>query len=456
MYKLLSVWALVLLSVQIVHSWDLAVAVQNRLEFYTKEDKIIVESDLFRDATALAYDDAHQTILFIKKHTDNASICSFEMSTQKHKVLVTGKDIGGFTIDPIRAVLYWTDIAERSIFWISFKQGYKETDNKNLLIKMEDEIPRAIAVDICKGYVYWTNTNSTKPTIERVRFDGTEKEVLVDESINDPVSLAIDQQTLKMFWADNTRNKKYRIFSTELDGKNKTELISGDSGTDFKPNALTVSKDLIYLIDEGTHAVWKHSKFLITESLKNILHFTEAPSGIVARYTTEEQIHGKVECKDVMTALLNDKIICVHGEKANATSCTCAPGYIGERCDVSVCQNYCNHGTCSVSDEGEPSCGCESGYSGARCDINMCFNYCLNNGVCYFTEENEPLCQCSLNYRGSRCEAIKNDTVCTTFSSGAKNFTTPISAHNNFTLADLLNRRHIVTKVTVNVQIESN
>ncbi|XP_047026820.1 protein cueball-like [Helicoverpa zea] len=179
------------------------------------------------------------------------------MSTQKHKVLVTGKDIGGFTIDPIRAVLYWTDIAERSIFWISFKQGYKETYNKNLLIKMEDEIPRAIAVDICKGYVYWTKTNSTKPTIERVRFDGTEKEVLIDESINDSVSLAIDQQTLKMFWADNTRNKKYRIFSTELDGS-KTELISGDSGTDFKPNALTVSRDLIYLIDEGTHAVWKH------------------------------------------------------------------------------------------------------------------------------------------------------------------------------------------------------
>ncbi|PZC70573.1 hypothetical protein B5X24_HaOG215588 [Helicoverpa armigera] len=240
---------------------NLAVAVQNRLEFYTKEDKIIVESDLFRDAAALAYDDAHQTILFIKKHTDNASICSFEMSTQKHKVLVTAKDIGGFTIDPIRAVLYWTDIAERSIFWISFKQGYKEIYNKNLLIKMEDEIPRAIAVDICKGYVYWTNTNSTKPTIERVRFDGTEKEVLVDESTNDPVSLAIDQQTLKMFWADNTRNKKYRIFSTELDGKNKTELISDKSNSsNIGPSSL--SSDLSRLVFRDLHAVANRSSGL--------------------------------------------------------------------------------------------------------------------------------------------------------------------------------------------------
>uniref|UniRef100_A0A2A4IVT5 EGF-like domain-containing protein n=1 Tax=Heliothis virescens TaxID=7102 RepID=A0A2A4IVT5_HELVI len=357
MSRMRCVLAIVVLSAAAVQSWDVAVAVQNRLEFYSDGDKITVESNVFRNARALTYDAAHETILFIKKHTDDASICSFEMSTQKHKVLITGKDIGGFTIDPIRKLLYWTDIVERSIFWTSFKQGYKETDTKNLLIKMEDEIPGAIALDICKGYVYWTNTNLTRPTVERARFDGTEKEVLINASIQNPVSLAIDQQTKKMFWADNMGNKKYRIFSSTLDGKNRTDLISGDSGADFAPNALTISKDLMYVIDGGTHAVWEHSKYQITESLKNFGYFTEVPSGIVAKYTTEEQIQDKEECKAVMPLLHNDKIICVHGDTANGTSYSCAPGYIGERCDVSVCQNYCIQGTCSVSEEGEPSCG---------------------------------------------------------------------------------------------------
>uniref|UniRef100_A0A2A4IWI0 Protein cueball n=1 Tax=Heliothis virescens TaxID=7102 RepID=A0A2A4IWI0_HELVI len=342
---------------------------------------------------------------------------------------------------------------------MTLKSQQDNNVDERVVLRLDDENPRAIAVDSCSGYVYWTNTNSAKPAIEKAKFDGSHREVVIDQNIHEPHRLVIDPQIKKMFWIDIRHNEqfKYGIKYADLEGNNNDELLHGTN----QPSALTVSKDSIYFIENQQNAVWRDSKFHILGTLLQIgSSYTEFPTSIVAKYTLEEQTKGISECK-ALTTLLQDKsmketsprvtlgvesLICVHGDTANGTSCSCAPGYIGERCDVSVCQNYCIQGTCSVSEEGEPSCGCESGYSGARCDINMCFNYCLNNGVCYFTEDNQPLCECSETYRGSRCEAIKNNAVSSTFSSG----------DNNYTLVDLLfNRRKINGKFTVNFEVES-
>lgn len=48
---------------------------------------------------------------------------------------------------------------------------------------------------------------------------------------------------------------------------------------------------------------------------------------------------------------------CVHGTKVfGQLHCKCTPGYIGERCDVSVCENYCFQGDCTFNDDGHPEC----------------------------------------------------------------------------------------------------
>nr|XP_049706848.1 protein cueball isoform X2 [Helicoverpa armigera] len=461
MYKLLSVWALVLLSVQIVHSWDYALALEKRIDFF-KNDTIThsMTSHQFKNLTALAYDALHDTLLIVDQQTDNSSLYRFNFTSNDIELILTRKQIQSIVHDPAKDLLFW--VQERYIFSIPLKSGSKcDVSDQNLVIELHDEIPSSIAVDSCEGFVYWTNKIIAKPTIERVRFDGTVREVVLDKDIHEPYRLVIDPQIKQMFWIDMRHNEthNHQIKTAYLNGTNDMNIAYGNGNI---PKALTVSSQFIYSVEQGLLIhIYKMQK------PNGDIHYVyeSEPEGhpsliIEAKYTLEEQTSGIQEC-EALTSLLQDNsenetsrriiselesLICVHGEKANATSCTCAPGYIGERCDVSVCQNYCIHGTCSVSDEGEPSCGCESGYSGARCDINMCFNYCLNNGVCYFTEENEPLCQCSGNYRGSRCEAIGNDTVSSAFSSGDK----------NYTLVDLLfNRRKLNGKFIVNFEVES-
>lgn len=184
-----------------------------------------------------------------------------------------------------------------------------------------------------------------------------------------PVSLAIDQRTKKMYWADDREGIHYSIESADLNGKNRKTLFVG---IHHQPNALTVSKDSIYWVDWGYKSVWKLSKTpSVNEEPKDISNFKgETPFGIAANYKIEDQTAGTQECGELISlpqnnSAINDSfniptdagLFCVHGMKVSGKSlCKCTPGYTGERCDISVCQNYCFQGDCSVSEEGLPKC----------------------------------------------------------------------------------------------------
>ncbi|CAH0584464.1 unnamed protein product [Chrysodeixis includens] len=415
------VLALVALSFGVAHSWDIAVTTGDQLEFYSNKTKTHNEGVRFRDLTALAYDAVHNMLLFVDKQSDNASIFSYNLGTKKYRSLVRRRsyeNIQDLTFDPVEGKLFWTDTNERSIFWISMKPGSKNNDYGNLLIKMDDEIPRAIAVDSCRGYIYWTNINITKPTIERARFDGSEREVVVGTDIYMPISLAIDQRTKQIIWADDKEGIHYSIESADLNGKNRKTLLVG---THHQPNALTVSKDYIYWVDWGYKSVWQLPKDppKDTEPQEITAFNNDLPFGIVANYKIEDQTRGDPECKELSSLSQNNSVInetfyipsdvglfCVHGIKVNGKSlCNCTPGYTGERCDISVCQNYCFQGDCSLTSGGQPTCNCNNGYSGDRCEVNACTGYCLNNGICTLNEKSEPTCQClGRDHEGARCE----------------------------------------------------
>ncbi|XP_026745540.1 protein cueball-like, partial [Trichoplusia ni] len=401
----------------------IAVTTGEQLEFYSNNTKIRNEGVRFRDLTALAYDAVHNMLLFVDKQSDNASIFSFNLGTKKYRSLVrrrSDENIQDLTFDPVEGKLFWTDTNERSIFWISMKPGSKNNDYGNLLIKMDDEIPRAIAVDSCRGYIYWTNINVTKPTIERARLDGTNREVVIDTNIYMPVSLAIDQQTKQIYWADDKEGIHYSIETADLDGKNRRTLMVG---THHQPYALTVSKDSIYWVDWGYRSVWQLPKnppmYSEPEEIKAFNN--ELPFGVVANYQIEDQTHGNPECENLSSLSQNNSVIndtfyiptdvglfCVHGIKVSGKPlCNCTVGYTGERCDISVCQNYCFQGDCSLTSDGQPTCNCNNGYSGNRCEVNVCTGYCLNNGICSLNEKSQPTCQClGGDHEGERCQTL--------------------------------------------------
>ncbi|CAH1638564.1 unnamed protein product [Spodoptera littoralis] len=303
MYNLL--FLLVVAPVIVVQSWDIVTTVADQLEFYDNGIKVQSEVMPSRDLTALTYDALHDTLIFVDKQSDNGSIFSYNKSTQKFQCLVakkTHENIQDVAFDPAKELLFWTDLYERSIYWISLKHRYENYVSGNLLFKMDDELPRSIAVDSCRGYVYWTNINVSKPSIERSRYNSTEREVLIDNNIYMPISLTIDQQTKKLYWADDKEGIKYSIESADLDGKNRVTLLSGFF---HQPNALTVSKGFIYWVDWGYKSMWQLSKNppfdaepVIIKDFNN-----ETPFGIAANYKIEDQIEGIEEC-NALKALL--------------------------------------------------------------------------------------------------------------------------------------------------------
>jgi len=95
--------------------------------------------------------------------------------------------------------------------------------------------------------------------------------------------------------------------------------------------------------------------------------------------------------------------------------CTCAPGYIGDRCQnlKEMCSptNPCkNDALCSQNGPNKFKCSCRKGTYGELCQnvINSCLNYtCQNNGSCVqIKPEDEPKCLCRYGFEGPRCEIV--------------------------------------------------
>ncbi|XP_063881494.1 prolow-density lipoprotein receptor-related protein 1-like isoform X4 [Scylla paramamosain] len=111
----------------------------------------------------------------------------------------------------------------------------------------------------------------------------------------------------------------------------------------------------------------------------------------------------------------------VNGTYSVTPMCSCAPGYHGVSCTMSVCDGYCKHGTCSIQNRGLPLCECKLGWSGRKCDdcINktqcedLCADLeCLNGGNCIMTGPPQPRARCSCvpGYHGSSCQYSVCDT----------------------------------------------
>lgn len=181
------------------------------------------------------------------------------------------------------------------------------------------------------------------------------------------VSLTIDQSTKRLYWADDKEGIHYSIESSDLDGKNRKRLLAG---TNHMPNAITVSQDSIYWVDLGYRSIWKLPKNPPADAEpEDIINFSKELFGVVANYKIAEQTAGAPECAELgklgqNKTSINDSfniprdlgLFCLHGVKVDGRlGCKCSPGYVGERCEISVCHNFCLNGDCSTTD-GQPIC----------------------------------------------------------------------------------------------------
>lgn len=191
-------------------------------------------------------------------------------------------------------------------------------------------------------------------------------------------ALTIDPVKKKMYWIESSQKDetKYSILSADLNGKNIRTLYSSvtspgtvyaPTGTVYAPTQLSVSKDFIYWGNRKNKFFWQlpsNPQPDTTVKPNNVLmdrHSRLGFQGIATNYEIEEHTQGIPNCKvtdiDAVSVSTDVSLLCVNGTKASGESrCKCTKGYSGDRCNVSVCQNYCIHGNCVVSAEGLPKC----------------------------------------------------------------------------------------------------
>ncbi|KAJ8708097.1 hypothetical protein PYW08_010463 [Mythimna loreyi] len=403
MYRTQCVLAFLALHVGLIHgfSWDIVVCEINDLKFYY--NGLITHTEYLpftkrTTVTSIDYDPVHNRLIFAHQYApEDHTIYSLDLVTFKTQTLFTWSSFNFLRVvyDPVTEMFFWLD-AHRIYSW-SIKNttsaNYATEENR---LTMSNRVVNDIAVDSCGGFIYWI----TNDEIARIRFDGSEREVLLEEKIKERKSLAIDPQTQKMYWIDII---DYELFINvaDMNGKNKKILCSVTH--DLWANSLVVSKDSIYWKSDEKQAILQFPKNATLKpwtpwksvrnpeptqyaSIHNINYY-DSFQVVAAHYTIKERTQGLTGCEELKN-LISD-------EPSSVSSQNCTD----EKCVNFSVQKNCNN----VTDEGQVLCSCEAGYSGDMCDVRTCDGYCLNNGICSLNKENNPVCECTADYRGKRC-----------------------------------------------------
>ncbi|KAE8613421.1 hypothetical protein XENTR_v10007716 [Xenopus tropicalis] len=153
------------------------------------------------------------------------------------------------SIDVYSRLIYWTCEATNVI-------NVTRLDGRaiGVVLKGEQDRPRAILVNPERGYMYFTNLQERSPKIERAALDGTEREVLFFTGLSKPVALALDNKMGKLFWADSDLR---RIESSDLSGGHR--IVLEDSNV-LQPVGLTVFGNHLYWIDRQQQMIERIEK----------------------------------------------------------------------------------------------------------------------------------------------------------------------------------------------------
>ncbi|KAL7976342.1 hypothetical protein Chor_002561 [Crotalus horridus] len=218
-----------------------------------KSPEIILPIHSLRNVRAIDYDPLEKQLYWIDSR-QNIIRRSQENGSQSFTVVMSpvpnqNPDIQPYdlSIDIYSRYIYWTCEATNVI-------NVTRLDGRlmGVVLKGEQDRPRAIVVNPEKGYMYFTNLQErSPPRIERAALDGTEREVLFASGLSKPVALAVDSHLGKLFWADSDLR---RIESSDLSGANR--IVLEDSNI-LQPIGLTVFEKWLYWIDRHQQMIEK-------------------------------------------------------------------------------------------------------------------------------------------------------------------------------------------------------
>lgn len=386
----------------------------------------------FQQISSIVYDEIGDQIYFTDVRTNlNGSIYSLGRDPQNpHTYVILDnvvakiheeEQIRGLAFDPVERSLYWSDETLKRIYKLDVRQKKAEP---TIWMEFDHEIPQALAVDICRRFLYWTTDNDNVTTIERASLTNPAKHtVLINERLQRPIALEIDQFSNRMFWIDIHKGTQVSVESANLHGGDRKTLYDGAGK---KLRDLIVDENHILIVDHSNECLYQFNKTEEATGNLSLKNFEKSPRGIIKRTRFAETHEDEAICqsaiymlkdqkavsekKDQIAAENQSNVICLNGQVTVDGHCDCSDGWTGVHCETKLCQNFCFHGKCAVSSTGFPQCSCEAGYTGERCEVAKCSGYCLNGGRCDL-ENQEPVCHCLPAFSGRHCEMINSRPV---------------------------------------------
>ncbi|XP_050998501.1 nidogen-2 [Acomys russatus] len=155
-----------------------------------------------------------------------------------------GSIVVGIDYDCRERMVYWTDVAGRTISRASLEAGAEP----EAIITSGLISPEGLAIDHFRRTMYWTDSGLDK--IERAGLDGSERKVLFHTDLVNPRAITVDPIRGNLYWTDWNREAP-KIETSSLDGESRRILINKDIGL---PNGLTFDpfSKLLCWADAGT------------------------------------------------------------------------------------------------------------------------------------------------------------------------------------------------------------
>ncbi|KAL7839110.1 hypothetical protein SRHO_G00257680 [Serrasalmus rhombeus] len=151
--------------------------------------------------------------------------------------LLKGVRAGSVAVDWVGRSLYWMDRVDGQINAV----GLEGSEPVVIMYKDVEEL-RALALLPQKGLMFWSETGD-EAQIGRAGMDGSDRQVLVQDSVRWPVGLAVDSLKERLYWTDEQLRC---IGSATLDGDDVKLLQMMETPSPF---SLSVFGDMVYWSD---------------------------------------------------------------------------------------------------------------------------------------------------------------------------------------------------------------
>ena len=241
--------------------------------------------------------------------------------------------------------------------------------------------------------LYWINSNRRSPSIEVSQLDTGDTWSLVTADLTKPKAITFDLHERKLYWAAVGGNELL-LTRSDPDGRQREELCRLPGHAAF---SLAVSSEEIYWSEWSSFSVWRVEKNSGGVCRPEVVRSypSSKPHGVTV--VRQETLHceGAVAPQHIRPEREEEK-------EEDLTTTTPPSDERSEAVSDPGCANFCVRGSCWTW-QGRARCDCEDGWTGERCEVSLCHNFCLHQANCLVIED-QPECLCQPGHHGDRCQ----------------------------------------------------